>query len=48
MSEETNRTCILSHINISINDLWTSLDPSKAPEIDNFNPKVLKYTVLHL
>ena len=46
---ETNRT--LSHINISINDVWTSLtslDPSKAPEIDNLNPKVLKYCATSL
>ena len=39
---------VLSHINISINDLWTSLDPSKAPEINNFNPKVLKYCATSL
>ena len=45
---ETNTT--LDYINISINDVWTSLtslDPSKAPGIDNLNPKFLN-TVLHL
>ena len=46
---KTNAT--LSYINISINDVWislTSLDSSKAPGIDNLNPKVLKYCATSL
>ena len=46
---ETNTT--LSYISISINDVWTSLTslvPSKAPGIDNLNPKVFKYCATSL
>ena len=45
----TNRR--LSHINISINNVWTSItssDSSKASGIDNLNPKVLKYCAASL